>query len=152
MARRRAGFTSLELIITLGLIGMLLFSLFPVLSNFLGNLKLKSEAEKVLSDLRFAQSRAEAGGADVSVIFLAQSLFGDPARYIIKAGDPATGSELTVKTVRLEGSFNFRAPAAIKFSRSGFPPPGGSGSVALEDNGGRVKMIVVSSAGRVRME
>jgi len=40
----------------------------------------------------------------------------------------------------------------FKFSRSGFPVVGGSGTEILKNKTGRIKKIVVSSVGRVRVE
>jgi hypothetical protein len=46
----------------------------------------------------------------------------------------------------------FKRTCDIGFSASGFPPPGKSGTLILEDAGGRTKKVVVSSLGRVRLE
>ncbi len=40
----------------------------------------------------------------------------------------------------------------FKFSRTGFPPPGGSGTQVLADGWGHVRKVILSSAGRVRIE
>ena|SRR3989338_5953690 len=40
----------------------------------------------------------------------------------------------------------------FKFSKTGFPVPGGSGTEGLEGRNGFAKKIIVSSAGRVRVE
>jgi prepilin-type N-terminal cleavage/methylation domain-containing protein len=40
----------------------------------------------------------------------------------------------------------------IAFSASGFPPPGGSGTIVLRNRFGRQKKIIVASSGRIRCE
>ncbi|MBI5078696.1 prepilin-type N-terminal cleavage/methylation domain-containing protein [Candidatus Saganbacteria bacterium] len=40
----------------------------------------------------------------------------------------------------------------FKFSRSGFPLPGGSGTQVLENRFGRSRRVIVSAVGRVRVE
>ncbi len=41
---------------------------------------------------------------------------------------------------------------SISFAASGFPPPGGSGTIVLRDRFARSKKIIVSSSGRIRLE
>jgi prepilin-type N-terminal cleavage/methylation domain-containing protein len=40
----------------------------------------------------------------------------------------------------------------FKFSRTGFPLPGGTGTQILTDSFGRTRKVILSSAGRVRVE
>jgi Tfp pilus assembly protein FimT len=40
----------------------------------------------------------------------------------------------------------------FKFAKTGNPPPGGSGTALLSGRSGSVRKVIVSSAGRVRVE
>ncbi len=106
MARR--GFTLVELLVVISLVGFLFLFSVTTLSNFRQRLCLDASAVQLVSDLRRTQIEALA--------------FNETRLFI----------------------FNGKQFA---FSRTGNPPPGGSGTVAL---GGR--RVIVSSAGRVRVE
>lgn len=148
----RSAFTLIETIIVLSVIGILLLCSIPALSNFMGGLSLKAVAREMVSDLRFSQERALALKTEVAVEVRGKSLYGDPAMYIIRKTSLIDKKSVNLKTVKLRREFDMRSNSLIRFSSTGSPPPGGSGTVVIEDLGGRVRKIVVSSAGRIRME
>ncbi len=150
--RKARGFTLIEISVAIGIIGILFFAMLPVFSNMLGVLELKSLARSIVSDLRFAQEKAIGGKTTVSVYFLPRTLLGDPAGYVIKKMNVFKNKEDIVKRFKLPAKFDFLEAVTIQFAGTGFLPPGGSGTVRLEDRSSRVKRIVVSSAGRIRME
>jgi Tfp pilus assembly protein FimT len=138
--------------IALSIIGILLIAAVPVLMNFVSTLELGTEGQRIVSDLRFAQEKAIALSSEVMIDFRSKSLLGDPGRYYIKRLNPVTGKFVDLKFVKLPKEFDIRQEVVIKFAKTGFPQVGGSGTVVIEDLGERAKRIVVSSAGRIRME
>lgn len=108
MAGRR-GFTLVELLVVIGICGLLLSISFPTLSFFRGIIYLDASAQTLASELRKAQGRA-----------LCEN---DTCEY-----------------------------ERFKFSKTGFPLPGGSGTRILTDGRGHSRKVILSSAGRVRVE
>jgi prepilin-type N-terminal cleavage/methylation domain-containing protein len=149
---KRRAFTLLEILVAISIIGILALAIMPVSMDLISSMKLSSSARTIMSDLRMAQQRSMTLSTDVICDFRAKSIMGDPARYYIKRYDPAKKVFMEIKTVKLERSFNFKEDVVIKFSRTGFPAVGGSGTVTVKDFGERTKKVVVSSTGRVRME
>jgi prepilin-type N-terminal cleavage/methylation domain-containing protein len=121
----RRGFTLVELLIVLGIIGLTSFFAIPTWRAFSGQLTLQAAAQTIVSELRRLQSQA---------CLEHRQLAFDPARLKL------------AKDLTLSGHLNF------SFSASGFPPPGGSGTLIVSNQAGRQKKIVVSAAGRVRSE
>jgi type II secretory pathway pseudopilin PulG len=150
--RKTFAFTLIETVITLGIISILFFALIPVFSNFLGVLDLKGQARLIVADLRAAQDKAITLKSTISAEFKPKTLFGEPATYVIDRVNVSSGRKQVFKSTKLSNKFDFTDLAVIKFAKSGSPPPGGSGTVKLEYIGGRRISIIVSSAGRVRME
>ncbi len=142
----------MEIVVTFGIIAILFFASIPVFSNFLGMLELKGRAREIVADLRGAQDRAVAARATVSVSFRPRSLLGERAYYFVSSVNRVTGKTEVIRTVKLGNKFDIELPVTIKFSKSGFPPAGGSGTIRLKFLGGRRASIIVSSAGRIRME
>lgn len=53
---------------------------------------------------------------------------------------------------RLTHSLQKHDNSKIAFAASGFPPPGGSGTIVLKNRFNQTKKVIVSSSGRVRIE
>lgn len=149
--RRSNGFTLIEMVVAICVVGIMFFASIPVFSNMVSIFELKAVARDIVSDLRFSQEKATGGRCSVLIEFAPRSLFGDPAVYYIRKTG-ASGKSETVRSVRLSAKFDFTKKAILRFASTGFPPPGGSGTVVVEDRGGRTRSIILSSAGRVRME
>jgi len=141
MIAARRSFTLIEIAAAVGILGMILLVSIPVLSSMLAVIELKSVARGIVTDLRLAQELSSSGRSTVAVEFLPKGFLGEPARYVVGK-----------RRVELPEKFDFKSKKTITFSPSGFTPPGGSGTVTVTDMGGRIKRIMVSSAGRVRME
>ena len=119
------GFTLVELLITIGICGLLLIFSFPALSQLRSALYLEASSRGIASDLRKTQALAVCQNENRSWEISAFML-------------PAGINEFNRKT--------------FVFSGSGSTPPGGNGTQILSDRSGHCKRIVVSSAGRVRIE
>lgn len=104
---RRRGFSLVELMVAVGICGLLFSLSFPTLAKFRSQLGLETAARGMASELRKCQASAMSKG----------------------------------ETVACSGT-------KFKFSSSGSPPPGGSGTHWI----GHKKKVILSSAGRVRIE
>ena len=121
----KKGFTLIEIMIVIGILGAVLALSAPVTSRFSGVLFLNAAAKALASDLRGLQHQA---------ILRHQTRRFVPAEFDLPPG------------------IRFMSAAGITFSPSGNPPPGGSGSLILQNSLGSTRKVVVSSAGRVRVE
>jgi len=121
----KRGFTLVELLIAIGICGLLLALSFPALLNFKSSLYLEASARSIASEMRKTQSLAWSGKANLNW---------DVSQF----GLPAGVSARNVKQFR--------------FSKTGFPLPGGTGTQVIENKFGNSRKIVLSSVGRVRIE
>jgi len=108
---KRLGFSLIELITVIAILGAIVFVTLPSLNRFSETLSLQASAKALLTELRQLQAQAR----------------------------------LTHTTQRY-GTTN------ISFSASGFPPPGGSGTIVLSNRLNQHKKVIVSSSGRIRLE
>ncbi|MFC1568092.1 type IV pilin protein [Candidatus Margulisiibacteriota bacterium] len=121
----RKGLTLIEILVVLGIIGTLAIFALPTYYNFSAQLTLNAAARALAAELRGLQGQA---------VLQHKTLRLDLAGRRFPSG---------IKPVKL---------SEIGFSSSGFTPPGGSGTLILANRFGRQKKIIVSSAGRVRIE
>ena len=106
------GFTLIEILIVLALIGILFAFSYISHSNYIASVKLNAETKQITSNLRAAQNEARVGHKTISVT-------------------------INNKTIR--------------FAPSGFCPPGYSGTIVVVGKN-RIKKIIVSPNGRIRIE
>jgi prepilin-type N-terminal cleavage/methylation domain-containing protein len=123
--KTKKGFTLVEILAVLGVLAVILSFCLPALSHFSARLFLNASSRALASDLRNLQSQA---------ILQHKTLSFDAGKMGLPAG-------IMLKTT-----------ADIRFCPSGFPPPGGSGTLLLQNRSGQSRKIIVSSAGRVRIE
>ena len=121
----KKGFTLVEIIVIISILSVLFSLTLPLSRRFSSSLYLHTSARALASELRQLQSR--------SVLRYQSSSF-DPAKFMLPPG------------------IKFKTTCDIGFSPSGFPPPGKSGTLTLQDPGGRTRKVIVSSAGRIRLE
>jgi len=122
---RKSGFTLIELLIVIGICSLLLMLSFPTLASFRSSIYLEASARGVASELRKFQSLAESRN---------ENLNWDLSRFGLPSG-------VVARNIR-----------QFKFSSSGFPLPGGTGTQVLETQNGCAKKVILSSVGRVRIE
>ena len=138
------GFTLIELLIILLIIGVLFFAAIPPSSRFIDSIKLNGTAKEIASELRALQIRAIAGNTLYEISFEAN-------KYVVSREDLFEAKRVEIKTIELSRSLYFDKPVKINFASSGFPKPGGFGTVILRSKSGSRK-IIGSSVGRVRIE
>ena len=122
---KRPGFTLVEILIVISILAVSLSISLPVFYSFSEALSLNASARTVASELRKLQSQA-------MLVHETQSL--------------------DLASLNLPARITPTAISAISFSHTGNPPPGGSGTIVLENRFGKTKSIIVSSLGRVRIE
>ena len=125
MAAGRRGFTLVELVIVVGICALLLSISFPTLTNFREKIYLEAIARGAASELRKTQSQAMSRSENFGWDI---SLFNLPPGVL---------------------AVNIRK---FIFSSSGFPLVGGTGTQLLRDHHGHGRKVILSSAGRVRVE
>ena len=123
--RRGQGFTLIELLVVIAVIGIMLAATLPGLASFTARLSLHASAKCLTSEIRSVQAQAISCHETTSL---------DLGRLSLPAG---------IKLIKA---------SQIAFAASGFTPPGGSGTLILGNKFGQQKKVIVSSAGRVRLE
>jgi len=121
----RRGFTLIEILIVLGILGISFFAAYHSLTRFSAGLSLNAAAKAVVTDLRSLQAKAVSQHKTL---------------------------ELSPASIKLPDGIKIISGTPIKFSPSGFSPPGGSGTWVLENRLGKQKKIITTSMGRVRVE
>lgn len=141
------GFTLLEIMLTVIIIGILSTLAMPSLREIVGMQNLRGAARTLASDLRMAQQDAVAGNRHVTVLFNPDPL----NTYAFSTGN----SRSLPKEIALSGtSFSGNA---FRFSPLGAPVETGGeqqveGYVILSNPEGRAFYIRVSNSGRVTIE
>ncbi|MBN2058206.1 MAG: prepilin-type N-terminal cleavage/methylation domain-containing protein [Candidatus Saganbacteria bacterium] len=122
---KQPGFTLIELVVVLSLVGLLSIVSLRPLHGWLSQVNLTAAAHLIAAELQALRSEAAAGHE--TKVF-------EPAALALPKG------------IRLSGS------QQLSFSATGFPPPGGSGTLIAENSYGKQKKVILSSSGRVRIE
>lgn len=73
-------------------------------------------------------------------------------KYYIRKYDIFMNSFEDQKTIHLPAGINFTNDIIFRFASSGYPLPGYIGTATIDNAGGKLKKIIVSSAGRIRIE
>ncbi|MBI5399612.1 prepilin-type N-terminal cleavage/methylation domain-containing protein [Candidatus Saganbacteria bacterium] len=121
----RPAFTLIEVVICLSLVGVIAVAALAAAAGFSGSWNLRAASRSLASELRHIQSLA---------VSQHQTLSFKPDRCKLPAGIILT------KT------------SSITFAPSGQTPPGGAGTLIITNRRGQSKKIIVSTAGRVRIE
>lgn len=121
----RQGFTLIETLIIISILGVLFAATLPLYSSFSAQLALNTAASTIASELRSVQSQAVTRHQTLS---------------------------LPPDKIKLPAGIKFLSEKELSFSPSGYPPPGGSGTLIISNKLNKIKQIILSSAGRVRVE
>jgi prepilin-type N-terminal cleavage/methylation domain-containing protein len=121
----KKGFSLIEIIVVLGMLGVLFALSLPISSRFSSVLYLNASAKALASELRNVQNQSILQHKTLS---------------------------LDLANLNLPPGIHLANNRDITFSPSGFPPPGKSGTLVLQNSLGRTKKVIVSSVGRVRIE
>lgn len=146
---RTAGFTLLEALLCLGLMGILGGMAVPAFSAIRANWQLNTAARQVALDLRAARARAVATGTNQRVRFIKQlgsyqrQKQDGPQTYVNDGAPTQLPSGILVTACTAVGSaVTFRPRGnAITF-----------GTVTLVDPGGRTRTVIVNMVGRTRIQ
>ncbi len=158
----RRGFTLVEMLVVLAIIGMLLGISIPFTSGFGKGLRIKTTARAILGTLRVARSNAITYRREYIVVFDVEN-----GEYWIEDSEGA----IFEKKRRLASSIEFKSPTIegeeaaeeaadpVTFEddkvifRSTGAIQGSSGSVSITDKGGDSRIIsIIGSTGKVTIE
>jgi len=139
------GFTLIELLITIAIIAVVMQISFASLSVLSRSVYLNSSASQLEGDLYLAKQKAVSTG-DLCRL----SCFS--GEYKVEALDAKSGLFYQIKRNVLGKGLNFKSGLTFLFSSNGFPVPGYFGTAAIQDGSGKIKKVVVSSVGRIRIE
>lgn len=156
------GFTLIELIITLTVVGILLAIIAPNFSTFLSSNRLTTQANELLTDLSFARSESIKQATNIGVcVSNGSSCMGSDWRngwiVFLDADNSASwtsgDSVLRVHDALTGATTATTSSAIIVFSRSGMLANGtGAGSYTLCDSGtSQSRVITITSVGRVTL-
>lgn len=121
----KTGFSLIENIIVLGVLGILLSIGIPALKHYRETILLDASVKTLAADLRALQNQA-----------------------LLKH----TITRFSSSAITLAAPIKLQSFASIAFSPSGYPIVGGSGTIVLANSLGKNKKVVVSSLGRIRIE
>lgn len=122
---KRNGFSLVELLVVFFLLFAFCAGTAAVFSSLSRHLALQNTAETIATEIRTTQSRARLEHQTCSF---------------------DAGAKPLPQGIKIAAAHVF------SFSASGFPLPGGSGTLTLQNSVGERKNVVVSSIGRVRVE
>ncbi|MDD3022856.1 MAG: GspH/FimT family pseudopilin [Syntrophomonadaceae bacterium] len=142
--KKEAGFTLLELIVVMALLGMIAVLAVPQYNCVLDNVRLKADAKKMARVLQIARQEAITTGQGKTVYFYPQT-----TKYTVRDGDTYWFNS----GIAYNGSTTFSEhedkPACV-FSPSGVPSS--AGTVTLNNRQGKRLYVIVSvAAGRIRV-
>ncbi len=123
MTRQQAGFTFIELMVTIAIIGVLAGAAIPTFSVWLPNYRLKSAAMDLYSNFQETKMMAVRANRTHAVEFVpAQNLY-----RILDCGDDnscaSTGDNTTLRTIRLS---DYDAKGGITFGNGNATTPAGA--------------------------
>ena len=138
--KKRRGFTIIELLIVLAVIGSLLAISYVSVMRFKASLECRGSVDQVVADIRLTQQLADTSYQLCRIEF---SVGGNSYRII--KGDQLFRSRC------LGGKLKFSGKSYFSFVPSGYTDVGGSGTLIIIGMPAE-KKIVVSSRGRIRVE
>ena len=152
-SRQRAGFTLVELVITVLIIGILAAVAAPKYAHSLSRFRAETAARRVAADLRLAQREAESSSASRTIQFGVPT----PDAYTLVGVKDINHADQTYQ-IDLSGapyssfivSINFGGDADLVFDGYGVPDSGGT--VVVESGGYQRTVSVDADSGKVEVQ
>lgn len=146
------GFTAVEILLTIALLGILAFAMISLITP-VGSVRLNAAAEQLRSDIQFAQQNAMTTG-QVSGVQLVNG-----GSYTVYQGttatpliNPLTGQSMVITLNTNYPNTVISGNLTVEFDYMGKPTTGGGGSISLV-NGSFTKTIsVTQNTGRVTIQ
>jgi len=158
--KMKNGFTLVELLVVIAVIGVILGLMIPTFTSFSQSTYLKQGAEQVLNDLRAAQSRSQTGVAasDGSSVCWGVTIpkvtncgvVDCPSNYDVGYNDCGVGAFVITSTVKLPGAVTSPVGGIITFKRQS-GQPASSADINLSLNG-VVKHVIVEAGGNMYVQ
>ncbi len=141
----KKGFTILELLIVISLVSLLMSISAMNMAGLKRALLLDNSANELANTLTIMKQTAISSSGRTGLVC-------NVKKYYIETLDLFSNSMKKTREASLPDGICFKEPCEISFSQSGFPIPGYSGTITMSDRSERIKKIIVSSFGRIRIE
>lgn len=155
---RSAGFTMIEMMIIIVIIGIMAAIAVPSFFSAIPRLKARTEARNILNFMRLARSKAVSDGAQYGVYVdtnnMQYILFKDtinPAQMMYNAGDSVVVGPETIDSDVILTNSSFTSNTVI-FLPTGGASQSGSFTLDITDGGSNYTISVLSSTGKSKLQ
>jgi type IV fimbrial biogenesis protein FimU len=153
--RRPRGFTAIELIVAIGLFGVVVTFTVLAQSRLLPHYRLSTATRQVITDLRLLRSKAITQNAPFRMVFTAgggsysaeRLVAGTWQQYALYQRSAATSG--SVRSIDLPSTVTTTSAVTVTFEPRGTVTTGGSPPIALSAPGPRTRTLSVNIAGLI---